>query len=77
MKTAKARFGYAGRIVVDECPYCHKSHCHNPPVGEGQRMADCFQGEYILDFSVTPNTACTGLAPTGAQVGEGSTGASQ
>jgi hypothetical protein len=25
----------------------------------------------------TPNTACTGLAPTGAQVGEGSTGASQ
>ena len=52
IRTAKARYGYGtGRIIVDDCPYCHKTHYHNPPVGEGQRMADCYQGEYILDFS--------------------------
>jgi len=52
VKKAKARYGYGtGRIIVDDCPYCHKTHYHNLPVGEGQRMADCYQGEYILDFS--------------------------
>ena len=56
MKTAKARFGIKGGIVVDECPYCHKKHYHNLPVGEGQRMADCLQGEYILDFDEMETT---------------------
>lgn len=71
MKTAKARFGHGtGRIIVDECPYCRKTHYHNPPVGEGQRMADCFQGEYVLDFSITPNKACTGQE-TGAAKSDG------
>lgn len=50
-KKAKARYGGTGRIVVDDCPFCHHTHYHNPPVGEGQRAADCYQGEYILDFS--------------------------
>ena len=48
--TAKARFGGSGRIVVDNCPYCHRTHYHSHPVGEGQRMAECLMGEYILDF---------------------------
>lgn len=51
VKKAKARFGHGtGRIIVDDCPFCHRTHYHNPPVDSGQRMADCFQGEYILDF---------------------------
>lgn len=50
VKTAKARYGF-NRIVVDDCPYCHKTHYHGFPIGDGQRMADCFQGEYILDFT--------------------------
>ncbi|MFA6213486.1 MAG: hypothetical protein WC714_28880 [Candidatus Obscuribacterales bacterium] len=49
---AKARIGYGtNRIIVDNCPYCHRTHYHNLPVGEGLRMADCYQGEYILDFT--------------------------
>lgn len=46
----KARFGFMKMIVVDECPYCHKTHHHNEPVGNGRRMADCFRSEYVLDF---------------------------
>ena len=49
MLKAKARWGFK-RIVVDDCPYCHRTHYHNAPVGEGARMADCFKGEYLLDF---------------------------
>jgi hypothetical protein len=49
MVKAKARYGYKG-IVVDDCPFCHRSHRHNHPVGEGVRMAECFGGEYLLDF---------------------------
>lgn len=47
---AKARVGGSGRIVVDDCPYCHRTHYHSLPIGEGQRLADCFIGEYTLDF---------------------------
>lgn len=50
IKVAKARFGGSGRIVVDDCPYCHRTHYHNHPVGSSQRMAECLLGEYILDF---------------------------
>jgi hypothetical protein len=50
MIKAFARFGGTGRIVVDDCPYCHRTHYHNPPVGEGRREADCFNGEYLLSF---------------------------
>ncbi len=46
---AKARLGFRN-IVVDDCPYCHRTHYHNPPIAEGVRMADCFKGEYLLDF---------------------------
>lgn len=49
MIKAKARYGFKN-IVVDDCPFCHHTHYHNHPVGEGVRMADCFQGEYLLDF---------------------------
>lgn len=52
MLKAKARWGFQ-RIVVDDCPYCHRTHYHNAPVGEGARMADCFRGEYMLDFEDT------------------------
>jgi hypothetical protein len=41
---AKARTGL-NRIVVDDCP-----------IGEGQRMTDCFAGEYWLDFDADPRT---------------------
>jgi hypothetical protein len=51
VKTAKARVGGTGRIVVDDCPFCHRTHYHSFPIGEGQRMADCFRGEYVLDFT--------------------------
>ena len=49
MIKAKARYGFKN-IVVDDCPFCHHTHYHNHPVGEGVRMADCFKGEYLLDF---------------------------
>lgn len=47
MITAKARY-IGNRIIVE---YCHRVHYHNLPVGEGKRMADCYLGEYVLDFS--------------------------
>ena len=53
--TAKARFGGSGRIVVDDCHYCHRTHYHSLPVGEGQRLAECFIGEYLLDFEEEKN----------------------
>lgn len=41
----------ARRIVVDACPYCGRRHTHLESIGgSNQRMADCFQGEYILTF---------------------------
>lgn len=52
---AKARVGGTGRIVVDDCPFCHKTHYHMLPEGDGQRLADCFRGEYILDFTDEPD----------------------
>lgn len=41
-----------GRLVV-KCPYCGQSHYHNltSAADSGQRMADCFRGEYILEIS--------------------------
>ena len=75
MKTAKAVHGFK-RVIVPDCPYCHKEHQHSEG-SEGSRMADCLQGEYILDFSVTPNNACSGLAPTAAQNGTSKAGASR
>lgn len=53
---AKARYGFRGRIVVDVCPYCGKTHHHNPGPDDDdlQRLADCFKGEYVLDFSGKP-----------------------
>ena len=53
MKTAIARLGFGKGIIVDDCPYCHKTHYHLFPIGKGQRMADCLMGEYILDFDNT------------------------
>lgn len=51
MKTAKARV-INNRIVVDVCPYCGWIHYHLPPIGDGIRLADCFKGEYVLDFTI-------------------------
>lgn len=48
----KARYSLGtNRIIVDKCPYCGGMHYHSLPVGEGQRLADCYKGEYVLDFS--------------------------
>lgn len=49
-KTAKAVNGFK-RVIVPDCPYCHKEHEHSAG-SNGVRTADCGQGEYILDFSV-------------------------
>lgn len=50
-------------IVVDRCPYCARTHRHSPAAdGALQRMADCFSGEYILDFSTQPGHESTGRA---------------
>lgn len=53
---AKARYGFRGRIVVDTCPYCSRTHHHNPGGSDDdlRRLADCFKGEYVLDFSPEP-----------------------
>ncbi len=48
---AKARFGFQDRVVVDECPHCGRKHVHGYSEGNNQREADCFQGQYILDFT--------------------------
>ncbi len=58
---AQARYAGVGspvsgarRIVVDQCPYCGRSHAHTEVIGvpdDNQRMADCFIGEYRLVFS--------------------------
>jgi hypothetical protein len=51
---AQARYsGYRDRIVVDCCPYCGGTHYHGA-TGDDQgqsREADCFRGEYKLDFT--------------------------
>ena len=49
MIKAKATYGFH-RVIVSDCPYCHKEHSHSAN-SEGVRMADCGQGEYLLDFS--------------------------
>lgn len=55
----KAHYGFRGRIVVDMCPYCGRAHHHNPGGFDDdlRRLTDCFQGEYVLDFSVEPSNA--------------------
>lgn len=63
---AKARYKFSMNakqtvIVVDDCPYCRRSHWHSLPVGEGRRQAECLRGEYVLDFTL--DNAAT--APTG------------
>lgn len=61
-KTAHARYGGIGspvsgarRIIVDRCPYCGKTHTHLEGGETNQRMADCFQGEYVLVFEEENN----------------------
>ena len=46
---ASAQHGFK-KIIVIECPYCHKTHTHNYPIGEVKRIAECLMGEYTLDF---------------------------
>lgn len=43
----------ARRIIVDSCPYCGHTHRHIEALGEtaNQRLADCFRGEYVLQFA--------------------------
>lgn len=47
---AQARRGLGNSLVVDDCPYCHGSHSHQPygPDDDLIRAADCFRGEYRL-----------------------------
>ena len=52
---AQARFSPSmNRIYVGKCPYCGKDHEHAPTLrrsdDRGQRMADCFKGEYVLRY---------------------------
>lgn len=53
LRTAHGRYGYNGRIVVDKCPYCDKTHYHS--LGDSRddlvRLADCFRGEYKIVFT--------------------------
>lgn len=51
MVTAKATIGYTTNSILAACPYCGNVHRHSLPVGDGKRMADCFKGEYVLDFT--------------------------
>ena len=51
---------WQNHIVVDCCPYCGRQHVHSHPLGDGQRLADCFIGEYVIvlnpDEVSKPNT---------------------
>lgn len=42
-----------GIILVKKCPYCGQQHSHsgNQKNNLEYRMADCFKGNYWLDFS--------------------------
>jgi len=51
MVTALAVNGFK-EVIVPDCPYCHKKHLHSEG-SVGARMADCLQGEYVLDFGGT------------------------
>ncbi len=45
-------------IVVDECPFCKKTHKHSLSSEDGAvtrpRAADCGQGEYVIDTRSAP-----------------------
>lgn len=63
------------------CPKCGKKGLHYASHAHAQGWKDYDKAECRFcgsRFKVSePNTACTGLAPAGAQESEGSTGASQ
>lgn len=63
---ASARFGFRGRIVVDKCPYCGGVHHHAlaPDGRAGQRMADCFRGEYVLTFESPSSSIGEDVTPS-------------
>lgn len=51
-RIAYARWGPGShRIIVDVCPFCQGKHHHSLPIGKAQRMAECLQGQYVLDFT--------------------------
>ena len=50
--TVRARRSASGnRYIVDYCPYCAGAHYHQTGGDTMQRMADCLNGEYILEVS--------------------------
>ena len=67
--TVKASIGYKGRYIVT-CPFCKRTHTHNPPLGEGQRMADCFRGEYIIVIAEPEPTAAELIRESEVDAGE-------
>ena len=58
MTKAKAVKGFK-RVIVPDCPYCHKEHSHADE-STGTRTADCLQGEYVLDFSASNSVRVSG-----------------
>lgn len=52
VREAQARYGFQGRIVVEQCPYCGETHYHrtSPYADNGRRLAECMRGEYVLVF---------------------------
>lgn len=64
---AKARFGFRNRIVVDNCPFCHKTHYHSIGSSDDDftRMPDCFKGKYLLTFERPKNVYVLGEEQSG------------
>ena len=60
---------------IEEIKYALVIQCDSP-----EELRTAIANRKMIGFSLfstPPNMACTGLAPTAAQEGEGSTGASQ
>lgn len=48
---ANGRYSYSGKIVVDSCPYCEKTHYHSLGYEDSfVRLAHCLIGEYKIVF---------------------------
>ena len=50
LPVAKGTYGHR-RVIVSDCPYCHKEHTHSITTNDGEkRMGDCMIGEYIVSL---------------------------
>lgn len=72
-----SRSEYHNLRKTDDREQWVKTICERLGVEPDYNKAIDFALAVTVSGLAVPNTACTGLAPTGAQVSEGSTGASQ